>query len=498
MNISLLSKNVATFFLTLFLSASAYYLANGFYNIWFLMWLAPIPLCIYALNAPFLAAFFAGFLSYFIGGMADVVVYLHTKLSIMPFILGALNRAVAYACFLMIFRYVVMKYKSWSAVFIFAFGWISYEFILSLCSVHGTSGSIAYTQLPNLPVIQIASIIGIWGISFLLIFLPVSAAFLWHFRQDKKLFLQVGIAVLVFLMFILGFSVYKMNSYTKEIKIKVGMAALRLNRNESDAVFSNKDKRLVDKVIKHYLQNIDLLAKQSAQIVLLPEEILYLRGNNVKKTLKQFSLRARKNRVYLIAGFNIREQNKVYNSAFVFLPDGKMVLRYDKQHLLPFAEEANYTAGNHLGILQGTDVGKLGVAICKDMDFIYPAIGYSQQGVGVLLVPAWDFGFDAWIHGRMAIMRGVEGNFPVVRAAQDGLLLVSDSTGRIIAKRVVEGSPDKALLLAEVHLGFGYSLYSYLGDWFVWVGMLFLIICGMFFFAFSEKGRGILQIKPHV
>ena len=49
------------------------------------------------------------------------------------------------------------------------------------------------------------------------------------------------------------------------------------------------------------------------------------------------------------------------------------------------------------------------VAICKDLD--YPPLGraYARAEVGLLLVPAWDFQNDGWLHSRMAVMRGVEG-----------------------------------------------------------------------------------------
>ena len=54
---------------------------------------------------------------------------------------------------------------------------------------------------------------------------------------------------------------------------------------------------------------------------------------------------------------------------------------------------------------------------------------YSRLGVDAMLVPAYDFDRDAWSHASMAVLRGVEGGFSVVRAARDGLLTVSDRYG---------------------------------------------------------------------
>jgi hypothetical protein len=51
---------------------------------------------------------------------------------------------------------------------------------------------------------------------------------------------------------------------------------------------------------------------------------------------------------------------------------------------------------------------RYGVEICKDMDFPALTQRYADANVELLLVPAWDFRVDGWLHSRMAIMRGVE------------------------------------------------------------------------------------------
>ncbi|MGH9352580.1 MAG: hypothetical protein ACRD2G_10525 [Terriglobia bacterium] len=55
-----------------------------------------------------------------------------------------------------------------------------------------------------------------------------------------------------------------------------------------------------------------------------------------------------------------------------------------------------------------------------DMD--YPALARQNgsRAVGLLLVPAWDFGADRLWHARMAFMRGVEDGFTVARVAKNG------------------------------------------------------------------------------
>lgn len=74
---------------------------------------------------------------------------------------------------------------------------------------------------------------------------------------------------------------------------------------------------------------------------------------------------------------------------------------------------------------------------------------YGLAGVGVMLVPAWDFTLDRLWRGHMAVMRGVESGFSVVRAAKQGYLTVSDSRGRILAEATSDSAPF-ATLVADV------------------------------------------------
>ncbi len=130
----------------------------------------------------------------------------------------------------------------------------------------------------------------------------------------------------------------------------------------------------------------------------------------------------------------------------------------------------------------------LGVAICKDMDFTSMSRGYGQMGVGLMLVPAWDFKLDRIWHGHMAIMRSVEGGFSMARAARDGYLTVSDDRRRVLAE-TRSNSGTFATLLAQVPVGHERTLFQAWGNWFAWFAVVVLGIvltrAGFAFFRFS-------------
>jgi apolipoprotein N-acyltransferase len=104
-------------------------------------------------------------------------------------------------------------------------------------------------------------------------------------------------------------------------------------------------------------------------------------------------------------------------------------------------------------------------------------------------VPAADFGKDAWLHARMAVMRGVENGFALVRAADNGLVTASDAQGRLIASKM-DTRPGLTMVVADLPLGPGPTLYARIGDAFVWLCAAFLLWIGADFFCKRHEQRG--------
>ncbi|MEN6412672.1 MAG: nitrilase-related carbon-nitrogen hydrolase [Veillonellales bacterium] len=418
-------------------------------------------LCIYSLRKSMFLTFVVGFVSYMLGAANP-----HAVLPIFmywPFI--TLN-AIAVASVLVVFRLIADKWKGWNTSVIFASGLTAQEFIFSLFSPHGTVSSIAYTQISNLPIIQIASITGIWGITFLIAITAANIALFYRYSQNRRI--KANLIPISLLIATVLFGFYRLNMPFEGERLKIGIAAISTNLEQYLAVSANKDKQQVDQSIEQYIQKVDLLAQSGAEVVLLPEKIINLEDHD--ENLRYFSDMVRKNKINLILGVTSKDGSKLYNSAYIFSHVGEVFFQYNKKHLQP-TYESRYTPGNSLGVMN-----KWGVEICKDMDFIQPSLEYSQQEVNIVFVPALDFHDDSWSHARVAIMRGVEGDFAVARAGQWGLLTLSDSRGRILKNVSCDIAQDKADIMGEVSLGKGNSIYSKIGCSFGWMCVLSFII----------------------
>ncbi|MBP2651040.1 MAG: Nitrilase/cyanide hydratase and apolipoprotein N-acyltransferase [Firmicutes bacterium] len=473
------------FVVTIILSSAAYYFSTGVYNCWILTWLAPIPLLVYALRGRSVYTILASFISYFFGLSSGILAYANTIIPISILVYANILDAIVFTIMVVLFRYLVLKEKHWVWSFVFASGWTAFEFSTAQHSPAGAIDSIAYTQVYNLPVGQIASVTGIWGITFLLLLVPASVALAWYYRKNSKLWLRTIVIPLSILMMILIFGGYRLYGQSQGPRVRIGMAAINMTVED---LLSRGQPQESEKIIGRYIDCIDLLSRSGAEVVLLPEKIAVLDLNDQAKQLERLATAARRNQIRLIVGLSVQADSKLYNSAYLFLPSGEIGLRYDKQHLLPYAE-GRYTPGEKLGVSEVDGKGVWGIAICKDMDFEEPSRGYGQAGTNLLFVPALDFKADELLRARIAIMRGVEENYAIARAAQWGLLSLSDNKGKIIKMESCATEKDEVLVLGEIQLDQGKSIYSRFGNWFGYFAEGVFGLLMLFFISLRRQTR---------
>src|SRR5436309_14868817 len=102
------------------------------------------------------------------------------------------------------------------------------------------------------------------------------------------------------------------------------------------------------------------------------------------------------------------------------------------------------------------------------MDFPKLSREYAAEGANLLLVPAWDFNLDGWLHGRMAVLRAVENGFGLARSARKGLLTLTDNRGRILAEAATV--PGRFVsITGKVNVSREETFYTRAGDWFAWL-----------------------------
>ncbi|MGO9337373.1 MAG: nitrilase-related carbon-nitrogen hydrolase, partial [Terracidiphilus sp.] len=376
--------------------------------------------------------------------------------------------AVVFALAVMLYRSLLRRGAYWSALVVFPAAWVSFEYIFNLTSPHGTAISLSYSELNFLPVLQLASITGPWGISFVVLSFSSALAIGIHLRSTApKQAIRIVSATLGVVAAVLVFGTVRLAlppplGHT----VRVGLVASDLPEN-TDVAAPGAD---TDRVLRDYAAHAESLAAQGAKLIVLPEHLGSIVDPNTTNIDSIFQSFADKTGSTIVVGVGHISPQVEYNQARVYSPDAQ-VMSYNKHHLLP-PFESIFTPGNDL-VAKTERTDNLGVAICKDMDFTGLSRRYGNAGTGLLLVPAWDFVLDRFSHGHIAVMRGVEDGFGIARAARRGYLTVSDNRGRILAEMQSNSAPF-ATLIADVPAVHDTTLYLKLGNWFAWLTLAIL------------------------
>jgi apolipoprotein N-acyltransferase len=443
-------------------SAFCLYFSTGLGTFWPLAWIAPAPVLIFAARSSARAAALAAFAAYFLGSL-NLVRYLFEVMPPALAVAVLLLPALAFAVAVLAARLAARRLPPVFACFLFPSAWAAYEFLLSLVSEHGTAGSLAYSQADFLPVVQLASLTGIWGITFLLTLVPSAIAVAWTFRTYRPLVPALALSAAA-----LGYGAFRLGRAPAQPAVTVGLAAT--DRGIA-AAFATRDASHGMDVARGYAGRVARLGARGAQVVVLPEKLVGVTPWDSAGIEGVLGAAARAAHVTLVAGFNRIAIRTPRNLAIVFGPDGRPLAGYAKHHLLP-GPETGYQHGAAPAFFQGPG-GTWGVEICKDMDFPAWSREYGRLGAKLVAVPAWDFVRDARLHSRMAVFRGVENGFALVRAAQQGVLVVSDAYGRVLADEPTSNVPE-ALVVRTVPPGPGATFYSRTGDWFGWLSVAIL------------------------
>jgi apolipoprotein N-acyltransferase len=360
--------------------------------------------------------------------------------------------------------------------------WVVYEFARNLTTSGGTAGSFAYSQLSFLPFLQLASLTGAWGMTFFLLLFSTALAIGWHLRSTSpKQALQIVIAGLGSIALLLVFGMVRLAMPTHAPQVRVGLVASDTRRNLFVATPGESTERL----FHDYAATAEALAARGAEVIVLPEKLGTIVGRGTTPADASFQSVADKTGATIVAGLVDIASPLEYNQARVYAPRAQMLL-YNKQHMLP-PMESMFTPGSKLTVLQRTS-GRWGIAICKDMDFSSPSRLYGETGVGLMLVPGWDFNIDRGWHGHIAIMRGVESGFSIAHAAKNGYLTVSDNRGRILAQTRSDSAPF-ATVLAEVPVANARTLYLLYGAWFAWLSLAMLVFALIQLFRLRAIGE---------
>ena len=350
----------------------------------------------------------------------------------------------------------------------------------------GSWGALGFTQYGNLPVMQLASVTGVVGITFLMGWFAAVANWTWEHRaiggvgRGPAVFMAVLAAVFAF-----GF--WRLNlTPASDATIRVAGITAGHGPDLGKAVDEAPDRATALQAIEAhreaYFRATAREAGAGAQVVVWPE----VAGAGYESSEAGFIARAAEiadeHDIYLAVplftfgddGFRPDGSKLIKNKLLVFDPTGALVLEHVKYG--GRISEGYREQGDGILRTVTTPFGVLGGLICYDMD--YPAIVEQAglNGTGLMLDPSSDWQDIDPIHTYMAVFPAIENGMSVVRQTDGGLSIAVDPYGRVLAQTDFFGSTDRTMV-AQVPVNHVDTIYTAFGRWSGWVVVVgFLLV----------------------
>ena len=378
--------------------------------------------------------------------------------------------------------------------------WVALELVRAYLLSGFPWESIGYSQYRILPLIQIADITGVYGLSFLIAFanvviLGVIRALVGKARDPYP---TMGVAILLLLLAAtLAYGFQRLSIPERGELIKVVLTQGNIPQDVKwNPSFQEQTIAVYEKLTRQSCVG-------GCDLVVWPESAApFFFQSDVLHAARLKSLASGLKTCMLIGSPAFEDEGartRYFNSAYLLAPDGEVLGRSDKMHLVPFGEYVplakllpfvnklvegigDFSPGSTITPLN-TGKGKIGVLIC--FEGIFPDISRDYVRAGSRLLV--NITNDAWFgrssapyqHLSMTAFRAVENRVPLIRSANTGISAIIDSKGYI---RRMTPIFTETYLSGEVRLGEGGSFYTRYGDIFAYICLAAAALIGVLTF----------------
>lgn len=231
--------------------------------------------------------------------------------------------------------------------------------------------------------------------------------------------------------------------------------------------------------IKKAIEMISRAIAKNTDFIVLPEMfncpyenekfVEYCENQEDSYTLNNLSDIAEKNNIYVLGGsIPEKEDNRIYNTSYLFDRNGDIIAKHRKIHLfdvdvedgISFKESDTLTAGNDVTVAE-TDFGKIGIGICFDIRFPELARQMIDKGARILFYPGafnlttgpahWELSFRARSLDNQAYCVGVAPALDKTASYNSyGHSIITNPWGEV----VVEGGYSEELVISDINLDY--------------------------------------------
>lgn len=482
-------------------SGLLYPLAFPPYRLWPVAWIALVPFLVAIRRAPRRTAPLLGWLW--------PVVCCATLISWLPFAMAryydqplgvgiaaflavsTLTAGLEFMVFAVVFRRL-QGFTSWADPLITAAAWVAAELGRAKLFTGNTWAFVGYSQVPVLPLLQIADVTGSYGVSFVVVAANAAVANLLSTREGSREWrdlLRGGVLVAFVVVLTLLYGWLRLAGSERSGPSR--RTAVAVVQGNVEILTLWDPARSGEHLMKYLDLSREEIQRSRPAVLFWPENAMNFFVEKDAGYRRAIATLLSRSDAELVAGGPHAEGAgsgpPFYNSAFLLNRDGAVRARQDKRFLIPFAEYFPF-AGTALvrrgfgsvrefshGTMRPplpTVAGAAGVLICHES--LYPEAARAQVEMGAEYLV--NISNDSWHGGEkyslaafdVAVLRAIEQRRWLVRASTAGPSGVIDAWGRVVKQT----SPSiESTLTAELVSRDGKTPYQRWGDWFAFANL---------------------------
>ena len=476
----------------------AYAFSGLNWNVGIAAWIAPVLLLYYSKNSNwtgllilFLGLAFSSAISKSAENLSGVFfIYTTTGLSYgllqsMPYVLEKL---------------LIKKGVRFYSTLVFPSAVVVTEYALSL--VIGIWGNGSVAQYHNSNLIQITSVFGVFGISFLIAWL--ASILNWMVKnkvKSKRLWMGLGIYGIVIVTVLLFGAIRKKSAPVTGDTVKV---AAIVGETDIHHVFDKWEQEIIglsknndqeipldvfsdSQAMESLMERTEEALSNGAEIVVWNEISLLLRPSQTDTIVERIKDLCTKYQAYVLIAVLEKDSGdlpKPFNNKSILVnPDGEISWEYLKHFLNPLERLVINKGSGPIPYID-TEYGRIANVICSDLDLSAYIFQIGKKSVDILLVPAYDWEAVTPYHAHMAAFAAIQYGVDIVRANGKGIVAFYNNRGNVLIQNNTFTSEAK-ITYADIPQTKATTLYSSIGNLFVHGLIMFLLV--MIGLIFSKK-----------
>jgi apolipoprotein N-acyltransferase len=400
-------------------------------------------------------------------------------------------------------RLIGSRLGPWMHMLVFPLAFTTVDWLMSLLQATNSTGSPAYSQYDNLALLQILSITGMWGVTFLIMWFASTVNALWEHGFDWRPARGMVGAFAVALLAVFLFGSVRLVFFPPSapgipaatvtlddsVSQRVATGIDWLKFNQSTDAQRTAARPQFEASVNQLLARTETALRGGAKIVGWQEGAATVLEEDKQSTLDRVAALARKYDAYLEVSLGVPtrtpDQHFILNESILVDNTGRVRWTYDKTYLVIPNESYVMVPGNGNLPVADTAYSRLSTAICNDLHFLPLLRQAGKQNVDVLIAPYNDVHPWEAEDAITATYRAIENGFSLVRPAGHGTSTILDYEGRVLASQNYFTN-DSGIMLGSVPMRGVTTLYSHIGDLFA-----YLCVSGLIFitgWAFLRRG----------